>query len=319
MKKKLLTLSLIMILFSCQNEDVSKSNTETIDTQNQVTDKICASQELLEQQLKEDPTLTLRMNKIEAFTTNYIKNNPNSKLVDGKMVIPVQVNVLWKISEENVPWTQIQSQIDVLNADFNALNADYINVPDFFKPLRANIGIKFTLNPHINRKQTTNETWSVGTDMMKEATGGIVGVSPTTTLNIWVCDLAGVNGFASQPGSGILRDGVVIDYVFFGTSGSSIANYRTSTHEVGHWMGLKHIWGDASCGDDLVFDTPKHDSPNYGNPTYPHYSTCTGTPIEMTMNYMDYTGNKRYMFSLGQKTRMDATFAVGGSRASFRN
>lgn len=84
-------------------------------------------------------------------------------------------------------------------------------------------------------------------------------------------------------------------------------------------MNLRHIWGDATCGSDLVWDTPVHDSANFGVPTYPHYSTCTGTPVEMTMNYMDYTDDRgMYMFSLGQKSRIDAIFAVGGVRASFR-
>jgi hypothetical protein len=84
-------------------------------------------------------------------------------------------------------------------------------------------------------------------------------------------------------------------------------------------MNLRHIWGDAACGSDLVSDTPTHDDANYGVPVYPHYSTCTGTPVEMTMNYMDYTDdNGMYMFSTGQKSRMSAIFLVGGSRASFR-
>ena len=83
-------------------------------------------------------------------------------------------------------------------------------------------------------------------------------------------------------------------------------------------MNLRHIWGDATCWSDLVADTPQHNTPNYGVPTYPHYSTCTGTPIEMTMNYMDYTDDRgMYMFTAGQKARMDAIFATGGARNSF--
>ena len=83
-------------------------------------------------------------------------------------------------------------------------------------------------------------------------------------------------------------------------------------------MNLRHIWGDANCGSDLVSDTPTHDSANYGVPAYPHYSTCPGTPVEMTMNYMDYTDDRgMYMFSAGQKSRMEALFVSGGSRFSF--
>ncbi|MEO8235213.1 MAG: M43 family zinc metalloprotease [Flavobacterium sp.] len=321
-KLKYLAFALIILLqWSCQNEEVTKSNSVAIDTQNQFSDKICASQELLEQQLKDDPAMATRMNEIEAFTKNYIKNNPNAELLAGNLVIPVQVNVLYNNSAENVSWNQIQSQIDVLNKDFKALNTDYNTVPAFFQSKRANIGITFTLNPTIQRKLTTNTTWPSGYTMMRTDTGGIATKEPSKNLNIYVCDLT-INGLATSPGAaGNPLDGVVIDYQQFGTLGSATAGNlgRTGSHEVGHWMGLKHIWGDANCGDDSVADTPVHNSPNYGNPIYPHYSTCAGTPIEMTMNYMDYTGNNRYMFSLGQKTKIDATFAVGGPRASFRN
>ncbi|MNE15523.1 hypothetical protein D3C80_1084330 [compost metagenome] len=83
-------------------------------------------------------------------------------------------------------------------------------------------------------------------------------------------------------------------------------------------MNLRHIWGDATCGSDLVADTPTHNTANYGVPVFPHYSTCTGTPVEMTMNYMDYTDDRgMYMFSNGQKSRIDAIFVSGGARAGF--
>jgi hypothetical protein len=79
-------------------------------------------------------------------------------------------------------------------------------------------------------------------------------------------------------------------------------------------MNLRHIWGDATCGSDLVSDTPTHNAANYGVPAYPHYSTCSGNPVEMTMNYMDYTDDRgMFMFSNGQKSRMGAIFLVGES------
>jgi hypothetical protein len=66
-------------------------------------------------------------------------------------------------------------------------------------------------------------------------------------------------------------------------------------------MNLRHIW-ETLRGSDLVSDTPSHNTANYGVPAYPHYSTCTGTPVEMTMNYMDYTDDRgMYMFTDGQK------------------
>jgi len=83
-------------------------------------------------------------------------------------------------------------------------------------------------------------------------------------------------------------------------------------------LNLRHIWGDATCGNDLVGDTPLHNTYNFGCPPANHRSTCSGTPVEMTMNYMDYTDDVcMYMFTIGQKTRMNAVFASGGPRNSF--
>ncbi|MEZ5053960.1 MAG: M43 family zinc metalloprotease [Chitinophagales bacterium] len=103
-----------------------------------------------------------------------------------------------------------------------------------------------------------------------------------------------------------------------GTATAPFNKGRTATHEVGHWLNLRHIWGDATCGSDLVSDTPTHNTANYGCPAAGHKSTCSGTPVEMWMNYMDYTDDAcMYMFSNGQKSRILATFASGGPRASF--
>ena len=106
-----------------------------------------------------------------------------------------------------------------------------------------------------------------------------------------------------------------------GNTGTAAAPYglgRTATHEVGHFLNLRHIWGDANCGNDQVNDTPVHNTSNGGCPAYPHYSTCSGTPVEMTMNYMDYTYDAcMYMFTSDQKLRMQATFGSSGGRNSF--
>jgi hypothetical protein len=136
---------------------------------------------------------------------------------------------------------------------------------------------------------------------------------------LWHMPLS-ILGYATFPGTATsTTDGVVIDFRYFGTTGTATAPFnrgRTATHEVGHWLNLRHIWGDANCGSDLVNDTPTHNTSNVGCPSYPHYSTCTGSPIEMTMNYMDYTDDAcMYMFSAGQKTRAQALFATGGLRA----
>jgi hypothetical protein len=314
MKKLILSATACLMLFSCQNDQTEL----TTDATNAVTQRKCATQDVLEAQLKADPTLAIRMNQIEAFTQNALLTK---RLVNGKIEIPVVVNVLYRTTAENISATQIQSQIDVLNKDFNALNSDYNSVPAIFSGIKANVGITFVLDQVI-RKSTTKTSWGTTDAMKKTSKGGLAPTSPTTKLNLWVCTIGGgILGYAQFPGGSSSTDGVAIDSKYFGLSGSANAPYnmgRTGTHEVGHWMNLRHIWGDANCGSDLVSDTPTHNDANYGVPVYPHYSTCTGTPVEMTMNYMDYTDdNAMYMFSTGQKSRMSAIFVSGGARASF--
>ncbi|MFE3868271.1 zinc metalloprotease [Flavobacterium sp. LS2P90] len=313
MKKILLTATAFLMLFSCQND-----TTETITPNaSALTKRGCASQDVLAAQLKADPTLALRMNEIEAFTKNAILTN---RLVNGKVEIPVVVNVLYRTTAENISLTQIQSQIDVLNKDFNALNSDYSSVPALFSGVKANVGISFVLQ-NVVRRSTTTTSWSTD-DAMKRSATGIVPTTPTTVLNMWSCNMGGgILGYAQFPGGASSTDGVVMDNNAFGATGTVTAPFnlgRTATHEVGHWMNLRHIWGDATCGSDLVSDTPTHNAANYGVLAYPHYSTCTGTPVEMTMNYMDYTDDRgMYMFSNGQKSRMAAIFVSGGSRSGF--
>jgi hypothetical protein len=316
MKKILLSASVIMMLFACQNEATdSTAATTSVDRRG------CASQEVLAEQLASDPTLAIRMNQIEVFTQK--AQLTNNRLVNGKVVIPVVVNVLYKTAAENISDAQIQSQIDVLNKDFTATNSDFGSIPDLFSGVAANVDITFELIK-INRKATTKTSWGTRDAMKKTKQGGLDPTTPTTTLNLWVCTIGGgILGYAQFPGGSSATDGVVCDSKYVGVTSDAGAAYpynlgRTASHEVGHWMNLRHIWGDATCGSDLVSDTPTHNTANYGVPVYPHLSTCPGTPVEMTMNYMDYTDDRgMYMFTLGQKSRMSALFVSGGARAGF--
>ena len=295
------------------NEDAVEKGTPT--------SRHCASYEVLEQQLKADPTLAQRMNQIEEFTQRIAANPGAYRLLpDGTIEIPVVFNVLYRTAAENVSLAQLQSQIDVLNEDYAGTNADH-NLTSTYNTVKAgDIGVRFVLDA-VNRRSTTKTTWSTN-DAMKKSAQGIAPTSPTTKLNIWVCNMGGgILGYAQFPGGSAATDGVVLDNNATGRTGTAAAPFdkgRTATHEVGHWLNLRHIWGDATCGNDQVGDTPLHNTANYGCPAAGHLSTCTGTPVEMTMNYMDYTDDAcMYMFSLGQRTRMLATFVSGGPRNSF--
>ncbi|KOY86426.1 peptidase M43 [bacterium 336/3] len=319
MKKLLLSAAVAAVMFSCQkNSDTAVMG--ELNTSNEVVARRgCASHEVLDRQIAEDPSLAKRMNDLEEFTKDAIANG---RIVNGVLEIPVVFNVLYRTSAENISQAQLQSQIDVLNEDFQGRNADFNTANNPYSSVRAVVGYRFVLDQVI-RKQTTRTSWGTNDACKKSAQGGLNPTSPTTKLNYWVATIGGgILGYAQFPGGSSATDGVVIDSKYTGRTGTATFPFnlgRTATHEVGHWMNLRHIWGDATCGNDFVSDTPVHNAANGGVPAVGHRSTCSGTPLEMYMNYMDYTDDRgMYMFSLGQKARMDAVFAVGGSRASFR-
>ncbi|MEQ1798952.1 MAG: zinc metalloprotease [Lacibacter sp.] len=321
MKRFSLFASIAIVVFAACNKNTSDKQ-EATQPETAVLQRHCASYEVLEEQLKADPGLEARMEAIEKFTRDFEKNPAAYRLLpDGTMEIPVVFNVLYRTAAQNVSQAQLQSQVDVLNEDFAAANADYNLTSTYNSVKSGNTGIRFVLET-VKRRSTTKTSWSTN-DAMKKSAQGIAPTSPTTKLNIWVCNMGGgILGYAQFPGGSSATDGVVLDDNATGRTGTAAAPFnkgRTATHEVGHWLNLRHIWGDATCGNDQVGDTPLHNTANYGCPAAGHKSTCTGTPVEMTMNYMDYTDDAcMYMFSVGQKTRMQATYAVGGPRASFR-
>ena len=152
--------------------------------------------------------------------------------------------------------------------------------------------------------------------------GGSIAWPSDAYLNIWVCTLgAGLLGYAQFPGGRKATDGVVILNTAFGTEGTAAAPFnlgRTLTHEVGHWLNLRHIWGDTlDCsGGDRVADTPNCEGPNTGKPAFPKLSCTNGPNGDMFMNYMDYVDDDAmFMFTAGQVARMSACLA--GPRKSF--
>jgi hypothetical protein len=167
------------------------------------------------------------------------------------------------------------------------------------------------------RVQTKTRSFS-SNDFVKYSNKGGSNAWPRDKyLNLWLCNLGqGLLGYAQFPGGPAATDGVVC--LYSSVPGGAATSYnlgRTATHEVGHWLNLRHIWGDATCGNDLVADTPTQQTSNGGCPTFPKI-TCNNQG-DMSMNYMDYTYDRcMYMFTAGQAARMEALFATGGARAS---
>ena len=172
----------------------------------------------------------------------------------------------------------------------------------------------------IIRVSSTRTSWGTDDQMKFSSNGGSDVIDSSKHLNIWVCPIGGgILGYAQFPGDSPTTDGIVISPEFFGAEGFVQAPFdqgRTATHEVGHWLNLRHIWGDGNCSvDDFVEDTPVSDNPNFGCPVYP---TVRCNVNGMTMNYMEYVDDAcMHMFTNGQMERMRAVFVENGGRESF--
>ena len=184
-------------------------------------------------------------------------------------VIKTVVHVLYNKAQENLSQAQIDSQIKVLNLDFRAKNTDRARTPTVFKGLIADPMIEFKLD-RVTRTKTTRTAFPPDNSMKRTASGGINPVDTRKYLNIWVCTLSqNLLGYAQFPGGPASTDGVVILNSAFGTSGIAQVPFnrgRTTTHEIGHFLNLRHIWGDTEdcSGGDLVADTPNAETPNFG-------------------------------------------------------
>lgn len=286
----------------------------------------CGTPLAIKEALQKHPNLIKRYQYIQQG--NSITPFSNQKITRKKSVskIPVVVHVVLK-DPTKVTDAQIQSQIDVLNQDYQFRNPDQSNIPDVWQSIAGNMNIQFCLAKRspdneptngIVRVKTNQSSFTI-TDAVKavkhDNTGGADAWDSHRYLNIWICNLRGdFLGVGTPPV--IYPDneqGVVIQYNAFGTVGNLLPDYnkgRSCTHELGHFLNLLHLWGeskDDACNlNDYIADTPPQKGPVYGAPTFPDLSDpCSpNAPGIMINNFMGYVNDASMnMFTQDQVDR----------------
>ncbi len=233
----------------------------------------------------------------------------------------------------NISDQRILEQVDILNADFRRTNTDATETPEEFLPVATDTEIEFVL-----AKQDPEGLATTGIIRQKGSKNSYHPRNDEAALtsesfwnqdfyvNIWVTDLNGFLGAAQFPFSSIegselvnykSSDGLMIDYEYLGINpkASDFDSYgRTTVHEMGHYLGLKHIWGDGSCSfDDYCSDTPTAQNATFDCPG----SKFSCESNDMIQNYMDYTDDVcMNLFTTCQKERMRTVLEMSPRRAS---
>lgn len=259
---------------------------------------------------------------------------------NSTVVIPVVFHNIYKNTTDPTYLhdSVFYRQLEILNETYGLTNSNFANTRAIFDTLAANTDIQFCMasvdpngNPTtgINRVQSsTNFFMAPFNDNVKDPTqGGVAPWDANYYLNIWTCDMSFngtvfVLGYAAFPGGPASKDGVVLQYQYVGYQNTGNNNNlgRTAVHEVGHWLGMRHIWGDGQQGSnpcdstDYVDDTPRANDASQQTCNLTK-NTCSNEdttwtqanvdPPDMVENYMDYSNDAcMTMFTKGQKLRM---------------
>jgi hypothetical protein len=329
--KKIVFLFLMIALSasSYSQNKKQKANSET-------TFHRCGTQYVADELNKKHPQLKKeRESNRKRITEQMLQNIQTLARTNLNYTIPVVVHIVTQ-NPSAITNAQVQSQIDVLNADYQGKNADSTRIPAAFKSSFGKSNIQFCLAKRDPNGEPTNGIVRIQSATQSEpgledpikftCKGGSNAWDPTKYLNIWVCDISGdFLGYSFSPSDPLeiipLNErGFVNNYKHFGKGGTAEAPFnlgRTATHEIGHFFDLIHIWGPnncdggQNCGDsDEVGDTPNQEGCNFGAPSANQVITddcTTSAPGIMWMNYMDYVDDlAMVMYTPQQYNRIQA-------------
>ena len=331
MKKALLYISIPLLSFSASAQSFQR----------------CGHDLYIQQRANADSTYLALRAEVDQQISDHVKHNSNRS--EEIYRIPVVFHVIYNSADQNLPDEKIQEQLDILNRDYGRLNDDTVNTRSEFLPVAASTGIEFYLaqwDPQgnattgITHTQTDQATFfNIQFDlntMKSSTTGGVDAWDVNHYMNIWVCNLAIpflntpiILGFATPPdgapnwptGSAAEQpqyDGVVLHYEVVGENPNATGTFetinkgRTATHEVGHYLGLRHIWGDGQGQDGCSVDDGIEDTPNCAEAQQQTCdytaNSCVDSPIDFPdqiENYMDYSDeNCMNMFTKQQADAM---------------
>ena len=292
----------------------------------------CATYTMQEKLFADYPELQAQYDAYQLLKNGEVVTTTNGKTAVS-YEIPVVFHILHEYGTENISDAQVYDAMEVINREFNAADGDSVDLVAEFDSLNGNARITFklaALDPFGNCTNGIEHIYShesrVGDSYSK-----LNQWNRSQYMNVWVVDVVGTPGaaaYATLPagtdGNGFWVDGLLSRHSYVGSIGTANPGVESViTHEIGHWLGLAHTFGNSDlindgptvCNDDGIQDTPPtkgHQNCNFIYPT--EWIDCTPGVVEDLQNYMDYSYCDRH-FTPGQCAAMSNTLqGISGQR-----